>query len=50
MTGFEDRTIVACMALRRAHVPDAAVSMLMVVPMHESMRPFTSRLQIDEAR
>ena len=37
------------MALRRADVSDAAVAMVMVVPMHERAGPLPRRLQILEA-
>src|SRR5437016_7716286 len=42
-------SVVARMTLRRADVADAAVPMLVVVPMHEARGPRTGLTEIDEA-
>jgi hypothetical protein len=48
MPARQDRVIVAGMALSRAHVANAAVAMLMVVPMHEAGRPGARLVQVGE--
>ena len=45
MTGGQDGDILSGMALSRAHITDAAVGMVMVIPMHEGLRLGTGRLQ-----
>ena len=49
MTGRQDGDILSGMALCRAHITDAAVGMLVVIPMHEGLRPGTGGLQSGEA-
>jgi hypothetical protein len=49
VAGFVDGPILTGMALRRADVADAAVPVLMVVPMHEASRPTASLVEIGEA-
>ena len=49
MTGIEDVLVLADVALRRADVTDAAVTMLDVVPMHEAGRPGACGVEIGEA-
>ena len=42
--------IVSVMALRRADVADAAVTVVEVVPMHEVARPVACSIELGEAR
>jgi len=48
-TRRKDRHVLTRVSLRRAHVADAAVPVLDVVPMHEVGRPSTCRIEIGEA-
>src|SRR5256885_17253803 len=45
----QDRVVLARVALRRAHVADAAVPMIVVVPMHEPGGPGSGLVEIGEA-
>ena len=49
MTCREKRTVVAGMTLRRRHVADAAMTMLEVVPVHETGSPGAGSIQVLEA-
>ena len=49
MPGRQDRNVAPFVALRRADVADAAVAVVVVVPMHERTRPFTGNVEICEA-
>ena len=46
MPSRQNRVILACMALRWADVANAAVSMIHVVPPHETDRPSASVVKI----
>ena len=46
MTGLQDGLIFALMALRRAYVLDAAMSMIDVVPVHEFSGPSTRSIKV----
>src|SRR3712207_7932894 len=50
MAGGEDGTVPAGMALRRGDVADAAVPVLVVVPVHERGRPLPRLGQVGKAR
>ena len=39
IAAFQDLHVLPTVALRRRHVPNPAVAMFQVVPMHESRRP-----------
>jgi len=49
MPGRKDRDVFARMALGRADVANAAVPVIVVVPMHELARPLAPGAQIREA-
>ncbi len=49
MTGGQDGDVFSGMTLCWAHITDATVGMVMVVPMHEGGRPGARRLQIGKA-
>jgi len=49
MPGRKDRDVFARMALGRADVANAAVPVIVVVPMHELARPLAPGAQIPEA-
>lgn len=49
MPGRQDRVIAAFMPRGRADIADAAVQMLMVVPMHELRRPVARGLHVCKA-
>lgn len=49
ITGSEDRVIFPIMSLRRAHVTNAAVAVLDVVPINEAAGPLPLGLEIREA-
>lgn len=49
MPSRKDRDVVAFMALCRADVADAAVPVIVVVPMHELARPLARGAQIRKA-
>ena len=49
MAGLQDGVIFAFMPLRRAHVLDAAVTVIDVVPAHEVASPSTRSLKVGEA-
>lgn len=48
--GSQDAAVGAFMALRRTHVADASVPVIMDVPVHELERPLPSGAEIGEAR
>jgi hypothetical protein len=48
MASRQQSPILAGMALRRGDVADAAVPMLMVVPVHEARSPLLGSVQISE--
>lgn len=49
MACLEDGRVLAGMPLRGADVTDAAMAMVMVVPLHEGARPLARRLQVGKA-
>jgi hypothetical protein len=49
MTLAQDLAVAPVMPLRRTHVADAAVTMLVVVPVHESTRPCSCGLEVGKA-
>ena len=49
MSGSQDRLIVPGVALSRTDITNAAVTMIEVVPMHETSRPGTRLIEIGEA-
>ena len=49
MPGREDRDVFARMALGRGDVANAAMPVIVVVPMHELARPLARGVQIREA-
>ena len=49
VSGSQNRVIAPCMALRRADVTDAAVTMINVVPMHEAVRSGPRLIEVGES-